>query len=79
MLTGDPRSVDVVAPVDPGLRRQMNASCFDRNDILVAVLVKIARFDRGHEVELLRFPRGHQLKVILNITSTKRENLERTI
>lgn len=55
-FTSNPRSVDIVAAIDSGLRRQVNASCFDRDDILVTILVQIARFDRGHEVELFRFP-----------------------
>lgn len=61
-FTSNPRSVDVIAPIDPGLRRQVNASRFDRNYVLIAIFMKIARFNRGHEVEFFRFPRSHQLK-----------------
>lgn len=39
MEASDPRGVDVVAPVDRGLRGQVDASCFDRDDILVSILL----------------------------------------
>lgn len=61
-FTSNPCGVDVIAPIDPGLRRQVDASRFDRNYVLIPILVKIAWFNRGHEIEFFRFPRSHQLK-----------------
>lgn len=42
----------------------MNASSFDRDHILIAILMEIARLDGGDQIELFRLPGSYKLKPI---------------